>query len=493
LLIALDGTILGSNALARSAFGLSDGDGCKKFNELPKHVREPLHGAVEAAFRGGTEATVVEALTSNPGASLRIVVGAVRDGPGAVTAVLAMGRRPEPETAGVRTELQKLDRQLRDTDERLRRQLEELERGPAGQRSQEPVHGHARPRAAQSARRGRERPADHPAAGRKRSPGPAGGSARRAPGRPHRRLLDDLLDVSRIVLGKIQLRGEPVDLRDVVRRVASAARFGVQSQLLVLKIELPGEPLVVHGDPTRLEQCVGNLLGNAAKYTPRGGTIVLSAHVEAGSAVIRVRDSGIGIAPEMLDQIFDLFTQADTSLARARGGLGIGLTLARRLVELHGGVLTARSEGLGQGSEFEIRLPAHDLAGPLPPPAPPPVPVVRRRVLVVDDNRDARETLRTVLSMNGHTVTDAGDGASAIRLAVEWAPDVALIDIGLPEMDGYEVARRIRARVGTLVRLVALTGYSDAETRRRVTEAGFQAHLVKPAAPDEIERLLAAR
>ena len=291
------------------------------------------------------------------------------------------------------------------------------------------------------------------------------------------RLLDDLLDVSRIVLGKIQLRGEPVDLRDIVRRVASAARFGVQSQLLVLKIELPGEPLVVHGDPTRLEQCVGNLLSNAMKYTPPGGTIALSAHEEGDSAVIRVRDSGVGIAPEMLEQIFDLFAQADTSLARARGGLGIGLTPARRLVELHGGVLTARSEGLGRGSEFEIRLRTHHVAGPLPPPPPAAPPLVRRRVLVVEDNRDHRRRRRRVGDPAGGRV-GPGRGLDRHRAAGDGRVRDRAAD---PGPGGHARA----------------TDRPDRVQRRADAAAGCRGRLrgapreARP--PDEIERLLAAR
>jgi signal transduction histidine kinase len=303
------------------------------------------------------------------------------------------------------------------------------------------------------------------------------------------RLLDDLLDVSRIVLNKITLRPQPLDLRDSIRSVVEGAAFAIQSQALTLTVELPSVPLTVAGDATRLEQCIGNLLNNAMKFTPAGSRVSVIARREGGEAVVIVADEGVGIAPDMLERIFDLFTQADASLARSRGGLGIGLTLVRRLVDLHGGRVTARSAGPGRGSEFEIRLRlVEETAAPAAPASA--LHMGGRRVLVVEDNRDAREMLRLVLEMEGHSVVDTGDAASAVRLAAENAPDVVIIDLGLPDMDGFEVARRIRARLGDDARLIAVTGYGDPEAHARGRDAGFDAHLVKPVEPGDLLRAL---
>jgi two-component system, sensor histidine kinase len=308
------------------------------------------------------------------------------------------------------------------------------------------------------------------------------------------RLLDDLLDVSRIVLGKITVRTEAVDLRDTIRTVIDGSAFAVESGALQVTVDTPEEPLTVMGDPTRLEQCVGNLVSNAIKFTSAGGRVAVRARRRDAEAVVTVSDSGVGMRPETLERVFGLFEQGEPSLARARGGLGIGLTLTRRLVELHGGSVTARSGGPGHGSEFEIVLPLTlDASAPRPEPtAAAPASPAARRILIVEDNRDAREMLRTMLELDGHTVVQAGDGLSAIRLAVETVPDVVLMDIGLPELDGFEVARRIRARLGASIRLVALSGYGDPEARDQARRAGFDAHLVKPVAPDELTRLLSS-
>jgi len=306
------------------------------------------------------------------------------------------------------------------------------------------------------------------------------------------RLLDDLLDVSRMVLGKIALRLEPVDLVVIVRQAIEAASFGIHSRAQALHVELPDEPVVVTGDPIRLEQIVANLLGNAMKYTPAAGRIDLRVSTVGESVVLKVSDSGVGIEPEWLDKIFELFTQGDVTRARATGGLGIGLTIARTLVELHSGTITARSEGRDRGATFEIRLPQGQGPAPAPRVAEPERAREARRILVVDDNRDARELLRVVLELDGHRVLEAIDGVQAVKLAVEWVPDIALIDIGLPEIDGYEVARRIRRRLGASVRLFALTGYGDPEARRLAVEAGFDAHLVKPIDPDVLAGLIGA-
>ena len=286
------------------------------------------------------------------------------------------------------------------------------------------------------------------------------------------RLLDGLLDVSRIVLGKITVEARPIDLRECVRAAIEGVSFAAQQRLVPITLDLPEEPLVVLGDATRLEQCVVNLLSNAMKFTPAGGSIAVSARRHGPHVRLVVRDSGVGISPEMLGHVFELFAQADTSLGRAQGGLGIGLTLVRKLVELHGGTITAASAGLSGKTPEEI-------ADPRP-----------RRLLVVEDNRDAREMLRTVLEVQGHAVWEAGDGAGAVRLAVEHSPDVVILDLGLPDMDGFEAARRIRRRLGDSVRLVALSGYGDDEARRRGREAGFDTHLVKPVAPEDLTRVI---
>jgi len=304
------------------------------------------------------------------------------------------------------------------------------------------------------------------------------------------RLLDDLLDVSRMVLGKIALRLESVDLVVIVRQAIEAASFGIHSRAQALRVELPDEPVVVTGDAIRLEQIVTNLLGNAVKYTPAAGRIDLRLSTADETAVLKVSDSGMGIEPELLDKIFELFTQGDVTRARAAGGLGIGLTIARALVELHGGTITARSAGRDRGATFEVRLPRRQAPASAPPVAEPAR--AARRILVVDDNRDVRELLRVVLELHGHRVQEAIDGVQAVKLAVEWVPDIALIDIGLPEIDGYEVARRIRRRLGASVRLFALTGYGDAEAHRLAVEAGFDQHLVKPVDPNVLARLIGA-
>jgi len=274
--------------------------------------------------------------------------------------------------------------------------------------------------------------------------------------------------------------------------VIESATVALQSGALEVVVDIPTEPLVVIGDPTRLEQCVGNLLSNAIKFTGPGGRVAVIAKRRGREAVVLVRDSGVGIAADALERVFELFEQVEAPLARARGGLGIGLTLTRRLIELHGGHVTARSGGPGQGSEFEIVLPlAGETATRHEAPRAALASTAPRRILIVEDNRDAREMLRMVLEMDGHTVLQARDGVAAIRLAVETVPDVVLMDIGLPELDGYEVARRIRTRLGAAIRLVALSGYGDRESREQARRAGFDAHLVKPVSPDDLTRLLA--
>jgi signal transduction histidine kinase/CheY-like chemotaxis protein len=311
------------------------------------------------------------------------------------------------------------------------------------------------------------------------------------------RLVDDLLDVARITRGKINLEKEPVALAEVVRRAVETSRPLIEGRRHRLEVRLPDEPLHVIGDLTRLAQVLLNLLNNAAKYTEEGGQITLTverAAADPGAVVLRVRDTGVGIPPEVLPKVFDLFTQASRTLDRAQGGLGIGLTLVRRLVEMHGGSVRASSAGPGKGSEFVVRLPL--FFGPLPAPAhgngSGEHPAAGHRILVVDDNRDSASSLAVLLRLSGHEVVTAHDGAAALEKAEHFRPQLALLDIGLPGMDGYELARRLRQLPGLRqVRLAALTGYGSEEDRRRSRAAGFDHHLVKPVEREALLVLLA--
>src|SRR5262249_31777116 len=245
-------------------------------------------------------------------------------------------------------------------------------------------------------------------------------------------------------------------------------------------------------DPVRIEQVISNLIVNAIQYTPADGTIHVSVGSSGPDAVVRVHDSGMGISADMLPRVFDLFAQGDRTLDRPQGGLGIGLTLAKSLAEAHGGTIEAWSAGLGQGSEFTVRLPrvpapAIEATAPVEPPGPAP-----RRILVVEDSQDARDMLRIYLAQSGHQVFEAADGPSAVEAAARVSPDIARVDVGLPGLDGYEVARRIRATAdGQRMLLVALTGYGQPQDTRRALDAGFDAHLVKPFDRDRLSRLLA--
>jgi PAS domain S-box-containing protein len=309
------------------------------------------------------------------------------------------------------------------------------------------------------------------------------------------RLLDDLLDVSRISRGRIELRKEAVDVASAIGRTAEAVRALFEDRRHELTVALPAGPLRVEADPARLEQVLTNLLNNAAKYTDPGGRVWVSAERDGTDAVLRVRDTGVGIAPEMLTRVFDLFVQAERRLDRSHGGIGIGLTLVKRLVELHGGSVEAHSPGPGQGSEFVIRLPAlveqrqgERDAGPDEEAAPE---LPRRRVLVVDDSPDAADSLALLLRLDGQDVRVAYSGPAALAQAGQFHPEVVFLDIGMPGMDGYEVARRLRAGsgLGGAV-LVAVTGWGQEEDRRRSSEAGFNHHLVKPVEPKALEALL---
>lgn len=307
------------------------------------------------------------------------------------------------------------------------------------------------------------------------------------------RMVDDLMDVSRIVRGKVDIQRVPVDLATVVGRATETAQPAIDAAGHQLVVSLPDEPTWVSGDVVRLTQVLSNLLVNACKYSDRAGQITVAVRREGPEAVIRVKDTGVGIAPEHLARIFDLFAQVDRSVDRSQGGLGVGLTLVKRLVEMHGGTVEARSEGVGKGSEFVVRLPAlagHGvkLEGGVNGPG---LARGRRRVLIVDDNVDAAESLAILLRLAGHEVRTAYDGPTGLEIAQSFQPDLILSDIGLPGMTGYEIARRLRARPefrNTV--LSAMSGWGQEEDRRRSREAGFDYHFVKPVDPADLERLL---
>jgi PAS domain S-box-containing protein len=308
------------------------------------------------------------------------------------------------------------------------------------------------------------------------------------------RLVDDLLDVSRITRGKMELRKQRVDLAAVLRSAVETSRPLIESAEHQLTVELPTQPVIVDGDPVRLAQIFSNLLNNAAKYTERGGKIWLTAERQGSDAVVSVRDTGLGIPKEMLNKVFELFTQVDRTLEKAQGGLGIGLSLVRRLTEMHGGSVEVRSDGFGKGSEFIVRLPAvlfaptRDENGAAREANASP----RRRILVVDDNRDSAISLGMMLQLMDNEVRTAHDGLEAVQAAEVFVPDVVLLDIGLPKLNGYEAARRIREHEwGRDMVLIAVTGWGQEDDKRRSKEAGFNFHMVKPVEPAALERLLA--
>jgi signal transduction histidine kinase len=304
-------------------------------------------------------------------------------------------------------------------------------------------------------------------------------------------LVDDLMDVARITSGKIELRPAPTELGDLVRRTVDAVRPILDERRHRLTVQVPEEPLWVRGDPVRLEQILTNLVQNAAKYTPPGGRIGISLEQSGEEAELRVTDTGMGIRPEMLPRIFDMFQQGDRLQGKLIEGLGIGLTLVRNLVGLHGGTVEAKSEGLGRGSEFIIRLPLTAPGSAARPTSPRPE-RRPRTVLVVDDNKDAATSLAAVLQHEGHDVRLAYDGPAALEAVAAAKPQVVLLDIGMPGMDGYEVARRMRQSPGfDATPIIALTGFGSADDHRRSREAGFDQHLTKPVDPEALLDLLA--
>ena len=313
------------------------------------------------------------------------------------------------------------------------------------------------------------------------------------------RLIDDLMDISRISTGKVELRPEEVDLANLIARATEVSRPLIEQRGQLLSVDLPAVPIRLRADPTRLEQVIDNLLTNAAKYSDPGGRIALSARLEGDWAVVRLKDSGIGIAPKKLPHIFDLFVQAEWRLERSQGGLGIGLSLVRSLVGMHGGQVSATSEGLGLGSEFVVRLPALPSRPQAAPAedlsfvAPKAEELPRWRVLVVDDNADSAQSMALLLGrMWGQLVEVALDGEEALARASSFRPDLVLLDLGLPGLSGYDVAERLRGPAGSdAPMLVAMTGWGNDDDLRRSSAAGFAHHLVKPVDLDRLRALIA--
>ncbi len=307
------------------------------------------------------------------------------------------------------------------------------------------------------------------------------------------RLVNDLLDLSRVVSGKIVLKQQLIDLADALRQsfetmMESAARANVS-----IEVRYCNEPLPVYADPLRAAQILTNVIGNAIKYTPEGGQVIVQIEREGEEALVRVADDGVGIAPDRIGTIFELFAQAENAIGRAQGGMGIGLALVRNLLQLHGGTITAESDGLGKGSEFVVRLPIfHGQSVRASAPA---AAVSNdgqpRRIVVVEDNQDVRDLLRLKLRRLGHEVHAVADGLAGVQTILDHKPDLALVDIGLPGLDGYEVAERVRRFIGRDVVLVAVSGFGQPEDKRRAMDAGFDDHITKPADVSDLESLLA--
>jgi CheY-like chemotaxis protein len=310
------------------------------------------------------------------------------------------------------------------------------------------------------------------------------------------RIVNDLLDLSRLVSGKIVLKRQTIDLADAVHQAMETVRAAAARHKVAVEIKPAATPLPVDVDPVRTDQIITNVLTNAIKYTPEGGHVVVTLERDGDQAVVRVADDGVGIAPNRIGTIFELFAQAENAIGRAQGGMGIGLALVRNLLHLHGGTINAQSDGIGKGSEFAVHFPiaaAGDLAVERERRA---AQVVSgdgqpRRIVIVEDNADVREMLRLKLHRLGHAVDAVADGVSGVTAIVDGKPDLALVDIGLPGLDGYEVATQVRQSLGPEVVLVAVSGFGQPEDKRRAFEAGFDEHITKPADVNDIENLLA--
>jgi len=307
-------------------------------------------------------------------------------------------------------------------------------------------------------------------------------------------LLDDLLDVSRITRGSFVLKRARIDVKSLLEAAVESVQPAIDARRHTLRVEIPPVQTMLEADPVRLTQVVTNLLTNAAKYTPAGGLITVGARLESQELVLFVRDNGVGLAPAMLAQVFNMFTQVEAAGKAAEGGLGIGLALAKGLVELHGGQIAAHSAGLGSGSEFVVTLPESLIVKRQQPTSGlangHARPISSRRVLIADDNRDAAETLGMFLNLSGHEVHLAHSGAEALEATKQLRPDVAVLDIGMPDLSGYEVANRIRREPwGTQITLIALTGWGQDEDKRRAHAAGFDHHCTKPVDPADLERI----
>lgn len=309
------------------------------------------------------------------------------------------------------------------------------------------------------------------------------------------RLVNDLLDLSRVAAGKIVLKRQVIDLRDVAAQSIAVIKPMADKQHVQLRTDYPHHAVLVNADPVRVDQIVTNLLSNAVKYTPEGGHVTMAIEEQQDGAFVEVTDDGVGVAPERIDGIFELFAQAENAIGRAQGGMGIGLALVRNLVQLHGGTVNAKSDGVGKGSEFTVVLP---LATPeeraesprVEPVAPATMQPSRRSIVIVEDNNDVRDLLRLKLRRLGHEVKDARDGIEGLSMLLSERPDLALVDLGLPGMDGFAVARQVRQQLGHDVVLVAVSGFGQPDDKRRALDAGFDEHITKPADVHDIENIL---
>lgn len=309
------------------------------------------------------------------------------------------------------------------------------------------------------------------------------------------RLVNDLLDLSRVAAGKITLKKQITDLREIAEQSIRVVHPQADRQNITMRFARPPKALLVDADPVRVEQIITNILTNAVKYTPEGGHVDMSLESIDGRAAIRVKDDGVGIAAERIDGIFELFAQAENAIGRAQGGMGIGLALVRNLVSLHGGTVEASSDGVGKGSEFVVRLPLakkEERSSPRQAAKRKTTETVSpgRRIVIVEDNADVRDLLRLKLRRLGHTVSDARDGVEGVQVVLSEKPDLALVDLGLPGIDGFQVARKVREHLGRDVVLVAVSGFGQPEDKRRALEAGFDEHITKPADVQDIENLL---